>query len=278
MTARTILITGCSSGIGLASARLLRERGWRVFATCRKDRDAERLRAEGFESWRLDQEEEASVSAGAARALALGGGRVDAVFLNGAWALPGPAEDLPREGLRAIFEANLFGPHQLAAALIPSMRKAGGGRIVFCSSVLGLAAAPWRGAYNATKFAMEGLADTMRLELRGSGIEVILIEPGPILTPFRRNARRPYERWMLPVRELSAHPQEMWEKGERRLYKDKEGGRFDLPPEAVARKLLAALEAREPPARVFVTFPTYAANLLRRVLPTRWLDRVMGGR
>ncbi len=278
MAARTILVTGCSSGIGLASVRLLRERGWRVFATCRKERDSDHLREEGFESWRLDHEEEASVSAGAARALALADGKLDAVFLNGAWALPGPAEDLPREGLRAIFEANLFGPHQLASAVIPAMRKQGKGRIVFCSSVLGLAAAPYRGAYNATKFALEGMADTMRLELKGSGIDVILIEPGPILTPFRKNARRPYERWMLPIKEESAHPEEMWRKVEKRLYKDKEGGRFDLKPEAVARKLVRALDAEKPPARVFVTTPTYAANLFRRILPTRALDRIMGGR
>lgn len=276
--AKTILITGCSSGIGEASARMLREKGWRVFATCRREEDAERLKSEGFESWRLDYADEENVAAGAAEALSRSGGKLDALFNNGAWALPGPAEDLPREGLRAIFEANLFGPHQLATAVIPAMRAAGGGRIVNCSSVLGMVAAPYRGAYNATKFALEGLTDTLRLELGELGVRAILIEPGPISTPFRRNARPPFERWMKPRRESSAHPQEMWAKVEKRLYKDKEGGRFDLPPEAVAVKLLRALEAENPRARYFVTTPTYAAALFRRFLPGRVLDRIMIGR
>ena len=275
---RTILITGCSSGIGLASARLLRTKGWRVLATCRKAEDAARLEAEGFESWALDHADEASVSKGAAAALDRAGDRLDAAFLNGAWALAGPAEDTPREAMEAIFAANLFGPVQLANALVPAMRRARGGRIVMCSSVLGMVAARYRGPYVATKFAMEGWCDTLRMELKGSGVEVTLIEPGPILTPFRRNVRPNFERWMRPARAGSLHPAAMWDQVERRLYKDKEGGRFDLPPEAVAEKLLAALEAPHAPPRVFVTTPTYAANLFRRLLPTRLLDRVMGGR
>lgn len=147
-----------------------------------------------------------------------------------------------------------------------------------CSSVLGMVAAPYRGPYNATKFALEGLTDTFRRELQGSGIAMILIAPGPILTPFRRNARAPFERWLKPARATSTHPAEIWDRIERRLYKDKEGGRFDLPPEAVAEKLIRALEARRPAARYFVTTPTYGADLLRRLLPTRVLDRIMGGR
>lgn len=278
MTARTILITGCSSGIGLASARALKQLGWWVFATCRAEADAARLRDEGFESWRLDYEDEASVASGAARALELAEGRLDAVFNNGAWAVPGPMEDMPRAAMRAIFEANVYGPQQLSAALIPAMRKAGGGRIVMCSSVLGMVAAPYRGPYNATKFALEGLTDTFRRELKGSGVEMILIAPGPILTPFRRNARAPFERWLKPARAGSTHPAEIWDRIERRLYKEKEGGRFDLPPEAVAAKLVRALEARRPAARYFVTTPTYGADILRRLLSTRALDRIMGGR
>lgn len=278
MTTRTILITGCSSGIGHDAAHELARRGWRVFATCRKAADAERLTAEGLESWPLDYEDEASVEAGAAEALARCEGRLDALFNNGAWALPGPMEDAPRGGLRAIFEANLFGPHQLTAAVLPAMRAAGRGRIVNCSSVLGMVAARYRGPYNATKFALEAVTDTLRRELAGTPLHVSLIAPGPILTPFRRNTRAPFERWMKPRREGSAHPQEMWAEIERRLYKDKEGGRFDLPPAAVTAKLIRALEDRRPKARYFVTTPTYGADLLRRFLTTRALDRVLAGR
>ncbi|MEM7522503.1 MAG: SDR family NAD(P)-dependent oxidoreductase [Pseudomonadota bacterium] len=273
---RSILITGCSSGIGYDAAKTLQGRGWRVFATCRKEADAARLRDEGLESWRLDYEDEASVAAGAEEALNRADGRLSALFNNGAWALPGPCEDVPRDGLRQIFEANLFGPHQLTVAVMPAMRAAGAGRIVNCSSVLGFAAMPYRGPYNATKFALEGLTDTLRRELRPSPIHVILIEPGPITTPFRRNARPPFERWMKPARESSSHPAEMWAEVERRLYKDKEGGRFDLPPAAVTAKLIHALESPKPRPRYFVTTPTYIGDALRRFLPTRVLDRVLG--
>lgn len=271
---KTILITGCASGIGHDAATTLAARGWRVFATCRKEADAARLRDEGLESWRLDYEDETSVAAGADEALTRADGRIDALFNNGAWALPGPVEDAPRDGLRQIFEANLFGPHQLTAALLPAMRRAGTGRIVNCSSVLGFAAMPYRGPYNATKFAMEGLTDTLRRELAPSPIHVILIEPGPIATPFRANARPPYERWMRPARAGSSHPQEIWAEIERRLYKEKSKGRFDLPPAAVTAKLIRALESPNPAPRYFVTTPTYLADMLRRALPTRLLDRV----
>ncbi|MEM7547848.1 MAG: SDR family NAD(P)-dependent oxidoreductase [Pseudomonadota bacterium] len=272
---RTILITGCSSGIGHDAAHTLAKRGWRVFATCRKEEDAARLREEGLESWALDYADEASVDAGAAEALERSGGRLDALYNNGAWALPGPMEDVPRDAMRAIFEANVFGPHQLTNRVLPAMRAAGAGRIVNCSSILGMVAMPYRGPYNATKFALEGATDTLRRELAGSPIKVILIEPGPIGTPFRRNCREPFARWMKLAREGSSHPQEMWAEVERRLHKDKEGGRFNLPASAVTAKLIHALEDPKPSLRYFVTTPTYGGNILRRFLTTRGLDRVL---
>ena len=279
MDQRSILITGCSTGIGHDAAHELNRRGWRVFATCRKAEDAARLEAEGLESWVLDYADEESVAAGAAEALSRAGGRLDALFNNGAWALPGPMEDVPRDGLRAIFEANLFGPHQLTAAVLPAMRAAGTGRIVNCSSVLGMVGAPYRGPYNATKFALEGMTDTLRREVMDTPLHIILIEPGPIATPFRRNARAPFERWMKAQREGSSHPDHMWAEVERRLYKDKKKtGRFELPPSAVTAKLVQALEAERPKPRYFVTTPTYGADILRRFLTTRALDRIIAGR
>jgi len=277
MTQKTILITGCSSGIGHDAAHTLLKRGWRVFATCRKAADATRLEGEGLEGWALDYEDEASVAAGAAEALKRSGGKLDALFNNGAWALPGPMEDVPRDGLRAIFEANVLGPHQLTTAVLPAMRAAGSGRIINCSSVLGMVALRYRGPYNATKFALEGLTDTLRRELRDSPIHVSLIEPGPIRTPFRRNTRGPYERWVQPGRAQSAHPDHMWAEVERKLYKDKKkGAKFELPPSAVTAKLIHALENDKPKPRYFVTTPTYGANILRRFLSTRALDWVIG--
>lgn len=275
MGTRSILITGCSSGIGYDAAQGLRARGWRVFATCRKEADCERLREEGFESFRLDYEDAGSIAAAAEEALARTGGRLDALFNNGAYAVPGAVEDLPADALRAIFEANLFGWHDLTRRVIPAMRAQGHGRIVQCSSVLGFSALRWRGAYVATKHALEGLTDVLRLEMRGTGVRVILIEPGPIATRIRINARAQFERWI--DWQASPRADQYRDTLLPRLYT--EGGRkdaFELPPAAVTRKLIQALEARDPAPRYYVTTPTYAVGLMRRILPTRLLDRVLG--
>lgn len=270
MKQRSILITGCSSGIGLDAARGLKLRGWRVFATCRQEADCDQLRAEGLESFRLDYADEASIAAAVEEVKLRTGGTLDALFNNGAFACPGAVEDLPRAALRAIFEVNLFGYHDLTRQVIPMMRAQGHGRIVNCSSVLGLVGMTWRGAYVATKFAMEGLTDVMRIEMRGTRIEVILIEPGPITTRIRENAIPHFEKWI------------DWENSPRRnqyaslrgrLYDTKvKKDTFELGPEAVTAKLVHALESRRPRARYYVTTPTYIMGLARRILPTRMLD------
>jgi NAD(P)-dependent dehydrogenase (short-subunit alcohol dehydrogenase family) len=271
---RSILITGCSSGIGRDAAGTLAARGWRVFATCRAEADCATLRGEGHESFALDLADEASVAAGAAEALARSGGRLDAVFNNGAFAIPGAVEDLPRAALRDIFETNLFGQVDLTNRLLPAMRAAGQGRVVFTSSVLGLVAAPWRGAYVATKFALEGIVDTLRLEVAGTGIAIVLIEPGPIATPFRRKSIPHFERhvdWRGSPHRAAYEATLL-----RRLYAPDPGrDRFEQAPAAVTTRLVAALESRRPRPRYFVTAPTHAADLLRRLLPTAALDRVL---
>ena len=270
MTAKSILITGCSSGIGLDAARALHTRGWRVFATCRQEADCERLRGEGLESFRLDYADEASIVAAVAEVRARTGGTLDALFNNGAYACPGAVEDLPRAALREIFEVNLFGYHDLARQVIPMMRAQGGGRIVNCSSVLGLVGMTWRGAYVATKFAMEGLTDVLRIEMRGTGVEVILIEPGPITTRIRENAVPHFERW-IDWQASARASQYVALRG--RLYGVKtKPDAFELPASAVTAKLIRALEARRPRARYFVTVPTYLMGFARRILPTRVLD------
>ena len=269
MTGKSILITGSSSGIGLDAARTLKARGWRVFATCRQQGDCDRLEAEGLESFRLDYADEASIEAALATALERTGGTLDAVFNNGAFACPGAVEDLPRGALREIFEVNLFGYHDLARRVIPVMRAQGQGRIINCSSVLGLVGMKWRGAYVATKFAMEGLTDVMRIEMQGTGVDVILIEPGPIGTRIRENAIPHFEKWI--DWENSARRAE-YEGLRARLYEKSGPDRFELPSSAVTAKLIHALEARRPKARYFVTTPTYLMNIARRILPTRMLD------
>ncbi len=270
MTARSILITGCSSGIGLDAARVLRQRGWRVFATCRQEADCAKLRAEGLESFRLDYADEDSITAAVAEVVARTGGTLDALFNNGAFACPGAVEDLPRGALREIFETNLFGYHDLTRQVIPLMRAQGHGRIINCSSVLGLVGLTWRGAYVATKFAMEGLSDVLRIEMKGTGIEVVLIEPGPIATKIRENAIPHFEKW-IDWEHSARRDQYLSLRG--RLYDKKvKKDTFELEPAAVTAKLIHALDARRPKARYYVTVPTYLMGFARRVLPTRALD------
>lgn len=273
-TRRSILITGCSSGIGHHAAHALAARGWRVFASCRKGQDCARLRDEGLESPRIDYQDGASIEAGLAEVLEATGGRLDALFNNGAFASPGAIEDLPTDALRAIFEANFFGWHELTRRVIPAMRRQGSGRIVQNSSVLGFAALRMRGAYNATKFALEGYTDTLRLELRGTAIHAVLIEPGPVRTRIRENARAHYERWI--DREGSVWAGFYRETLEPRLYaEDPPRDPGEMTCEATTAKLIHALESRRPRPRYYVTTPTHVAGALKRLLPTRALDWVL---
>ena len=270
---KSILITGCSSGIGYDAAHGLTARGWRVFATCRKEPDCIRLRHEGLESFVLDYADEASVSAALAEVLNATGGTLDALFNNGAYALPGAAEDLPRAGLRELFETNVFGWHDLTRQVIPVMRAQGAGRIVNCSSVLGLVVAPWRSAYNASKFAIEGLTDTLRLEMRGTGIHIVLIEPGPVTSQIRQNAVVAFEKWI--DWENSVRADEYRSTLIKRLYEKRGKDRFELPASAVTLKLIHALESPKPKPRYFVTTPTYIMSSLKRILPTKALDWIL---
>jgi NAD(P)-dependent dehydrogenase (short-subunit alcohol dehydrogenase family) len=272
MPQKSILITGCSSGIGLDAARGLRAAGWRVFASCRAPADCDRLRADGFDSPQLDYADPGSIRLALSEVLAATGGTLDALFNNGAHATPGAVEDLPREALAAIFETNLFGYHDLTRLVIPVMRAQGHGRIVNCSSVLGLVPLKWRGAYVATKYAMEGLTDVLRLEMRDTAIRVILIEPGPITSRIRQNAVAHFERWI--DWENSARAAEYAEL-RTRLYEKRGPDRFELPASAVTRKLHHALTARNPRPRYYVTTPTWIMGALRRILPTRLLDWVI---
>ena len=273
MTDKSILITGCSSGIGYAAAHGLRARGWRVFASCRQQADCDRLTAEGFDSPLLDYTDTASIHAALEHVLDATGGTLDALYNNGAHATPGAVEDLPTNALRDIFESNFFGWHELTRAVLPIMRAQGHGRIVQCSSVLGLVTMPWRGAYNATKFALEGLTDTLRIEMRDTPIHIILIEPGPVTSRIRANSIPYFERWI--DWEASPRRDQYESKLRKRLYASSGPDTFELPPEAVVKKLVHALEAPKPRPRYYVTTPTYISGFLRRILPTRALDWVL---
>ena len=272
MPNKSILITGCSSGIGLCVAEGLKARGYRVFATARNETDVQQLAADGFESLQLDLADPESIAAAVDDILSRTDGTLDALFNNGAYGQPGAVEDLSRDVLRAQFETNLFGWHELTNRVLPVMRRQGHGRIIQNSSVLGFVALRYRGAYNASKYALEGLSDTLRLELTGTDIHVSLIEPGPVTSRFRENAFRAYQENINP--DSSVH-RDKYLAMETRLKTEGPAVPFTLPPEAVLKKVIHALESRRPRARYYVTFPTYLFGFLKRVLSTRWLDRIL---
>ncbi len=270
--AKSILITGCSSGIGLDAAQQLKNKGYWVFATARKLADVERLKNDGFEAFQLDLLESTSIQNAVSQVLDKTNGRLDALFNNGADGQPGAVEDLTRDVLRRQFEVNLFGTHELTNLIIPVMRAQGHGRIIYNSSLLGFTALKYRGAYNSSKFALEGLVDTLRLELRGTGIYPVLIEPGPILTKFRENAFRLFiENINI---ENSVHGSTYARLSEK-LQKQGAVVPFTLGSEAVTKKLIKALDSSKPKARYYVTFPTYLFAYLKRLLPDILLDKIL---
>lgn len=269
---KTIFITGCSSGIGYVSAQTLKARGHRVICSARQAADVERLQSEGFECLQLDLADSLSIQCAVKQLVEMTAGNIDALFNNGAFGQPGAVEDLSREALKNQFETNFFGTHELTCLLIPLMRRQGHGRIIYNSSVLGFVAMKFRGAYNASKFALEGLADTLRLELRGSGLHVSLIEPGPIESRFRQNAFAMYQKYIDPNQ--SPH-RETYRAMEARLQKPGPAAPFTLPATAVAEKVAHALESQKPKSRYRVTVPTHLFAWLKRLLPTAWLDKIL---
>lgn len=269
---RSILITGCSSGIGLCVAHGLKERGYRVFATARKAQDVETLQSKGLEALLLDLDDSRSIADAVEALLERTDGKLYGLFNNGAYGQPGAVEDLTRDALRAQFETNLFGWHELTCRLLPTMRKQGEGRIIQNSSVLGLVVLPFRGAYNASKFALEGLTDTLRLELAGSGIHVSLIEPGPVESRFRANAQQAFRENIDAEHSVF---RDKYRAMESRLEKEGPAAPFTLPPESVLKKVVHALESPKPKPRYYVTFPTYLFGYLRRMLSSRQLDWVL---
>ncbi len=271
---RSILITGCSSGIGHAAAHDLRARGWRVCAACRQPADCDRLRADGFESPRIDYTDADSIASGLSEVLLATGGTLDALYNNGAHAIPGAVEDLPTDALRAIFEANVFGWHDLTRRVIPVMRAQGHGRIVNCSSVLGFVPYRWRGAYGASKYALEGLTRILALEMADTPIKVVLLQPGPIGTKIRVNSIPHFERfidWKNSARRAQYETDLL-----NRLYQPPaKKDRWELGPGAVCKPLNRALDDPDPRPSYKITTPTRAMGWAMRLLSERRVARLL---
>lgn len=271
---KSVLITGCSEGgIGHAVAHALKARGHRVFATARREEEVARLRAEGFEACRLDVTDTASIGTALDAVLRMTGGELDALFNNAGYGQPGALEDVPTEALRQQFETNLFGLHELTRRVIPVMRAQGHGRIIQHSSVLGIVSLRFRGAYNASKYAIEGLCDTLRLELMGTGIHVCTLNTGPVRSKFRDNATEMFHRFI--DTEHSLHREEyLTEVLKRKEVKDKKD-RFTRDPDVVTERVIHALESPRPKPRYYITSATYLLGSMKRLLPTALLDRLL---
>jgi NAD(P)-dependent dehydrogenase (short-subunit alcohol dehydrogenase family) len=269
---KSILITGCASGIGYAAAHALHKRGYQVIASCRHTDDVKRLEAEGLTCIKLDLTSTESITSAVKQVLKLTNGKLYALFNNGAYGQPGALEDLPTAGLRAQFETNFFGWHELTTQLLPHFHKQDSARIIQNSSVLGFAAMKYRGAYNASKFAIEGWSDTLRLELRGTAIKVAILEPGPIETQFRANALRAFRDWI--DADNSQH-NEAYQIQIDRLSQASSNNRFTLPAEACLPAIFHALEAKSPKLRYRITQPTKVFAILKRLLPGKVLDNIL---
>ncbi|KMV36202.1 MULTISPECIES: SDR family oxidoreductase [Franconibacter] len=254
---KSLLITGCSSGIGLASAIELQRMGFRVLAACRKPEDVERMNAQGFTGVLLDLDSPASVEAAAAEVIRLTDNRLYGIFNNGGFGVYGPLATISREQMEQQFATNFFGAHQLTMLLLPAMLPHQEGRIVNTSSVMGLISTPGRGAYAASKYALEAWSDALRMELRHSGIKVSLIEPGPIRTRFTDNVNQTQTDKPVENPGIAA--------------------RFTLGPEAVVAKVRHAFESPRPKIRYPVTMVTHAVSLLKRLLPARAMDKILQG-
>ena len=272
MEEKSILITGCSSGIGLCVAEGLLRRGYRVFATARKQADVKILLNKGMESFQLDLDDSSSIKRAVHEVLNKTEGKLFALFNNGGFGQAGAVEDLRREVLREQFETNVFGYLELTNIILPTMRKQGYGRIIQNSSILGFISLPFRGAYIASKHALEGLSDTLRMELKGTNIFVSIIEPGPIEAKFRQNA---YAKYKENIDAKSSHFHKQYEAMEERLTKETAPLPFTLPATAVLEKVLRVLESSKPKARYYVTTPTYIFAGLKRLLPGFLLEKLL---
>ena len=269
---QSILITGCSSGIGYYCAAELNKLGHNVIASCRQPLDVERLNSQGINCIQLDLSCSESIDRGLKQALVLANGQLDILFNNAAYGQPGALEDLPTDALRAQFETNFFGWHELTRLVIPLMLQQGHGKIIQNSSVLGLVAMKYRGAYNASKFAIEGYTDTLRLELDNTPLSISLIEPGPIESHFRQNAKHQFEQH---IDIKNSRHQDAYQQTLHRLGSANPNNKFTLGPEAVFKQVLVIINSKQPKPRYYVTQPTHVFGFLRRILPTKWLDKLL---
>ena len=268
MQPETVLITGCSSGIGRATARAFLDEEWRVYATARNPADVEQLGEEGCDIATLDVTDDGDVARVVDRIIDEDG-RLDCLVNNAGYAQLGPVEDVPTDALDEQFDVNLNGPHRLIRAVLPHMREQGEGTIVNVSSVSGRVAAPGAGAYAASKFALEALSDSLRAEVDEYGVDVVVVEPGPVDTKFSERTERELDRL-----DRSGAYESFY-----RILEDTRaiggGGPGAVSADRVAEDVLDAASSTKPPTRIPVG-TVARAGVLARFVPDRLRDRAYG--
>lgn len=267
----SILITGCSSGIGYFCAKKLHLDGYKVYATTRNEEDVTRLKAEGLEAFKLDVTNSHEITKAVEFIQKNNDGKLDILFNNAGFGQPGALEDLPLVALKEQFETNVFGNFELTQKMLPLLRNSTNPKIVQNSSVLGIISLKYRGAYNASKYAIEGLSDTLRLELEPFGIKVVLIEPGPVVSHFRKNA---YEKFKKYIKVDGSFYENDYRSSIKR-FESVEKDPFTLDESSIYKVMRKIIKEQNPKPRYRVTIPTTLFWFLKRVLSTRLLDKVL---
>jgi len=274
MTTPSILITGCSSGIGLRAAELLHARGYKVYATARKPQDLAKLRDIGVFALELEVTDYGQVDQVLDFIAKDNNGQLGALFNNAGYSQVGAAEDLPLEALKAQFETNFFAPVEIGNKVIRRFfRPQGHGRLVQNTSIFGLTSLPFRAAYCSSKYALEGFSDALRQEQNNfsTNIHVSIIEPGPIVSRVRENKQLYFEKYIAPIMDKSPY-KDTYIKMQSALAMT---GKIPmtLEPDAVVEKLIHALESKNPAPRYYVTALTHIFANAKRILPHRSFDK-----
>ncbi|MBN2824683.1 MAG: SDR family NAD(P)-dependent oxidoreductase [Campylobacterales bacterium] len=264
-----IVITGCSSGIGLATAHYLKDQGIKVYPSARKSEDVAKLKELGFEdAFVLDVTNYDHIRVAINEVLAKDG-KIDVWFNNAGFGQPGMVEDIETTILKEQFETNVFGLHEATRQIIAVMRKQGYGKVIQHSSVLGIISLSGRGAYNASKYAIEGLTDTLRLDLKGSNIHAVLLNTGPISSDFRKNA----------IAKLQANVDIQHSRFKELYIQNIEGNNKKVPfneeAVSVAKVVHRIIQAKRPKPRYYITKATYILGYLKRFLSSKMLDRIL---
>ena len=269
---QNILITGCSSGIGLQTAITLKENGYKVYASAREKKDVGTLKSLGFDALKIDVRYKEDIS-NALDYIIKQDGKLDAVFNNAGFGQPGAVEDISTDVLKEQFETNLFGLHEVTIQAMKIFRAQGYGKIIQHSSVLGIISLKFRGAYNASKYAIEGLADTMRQELLDTNIFISSINTGPVTSKFRANALIKFNK-NVDI-ENSFFSDIYKEELKDRLETNEDKAPFNLPATSVANVVLKIMQSNKPKPRYYVTKATYILGFAKRVLSTSLLDKLL---